>query len=64
MRKAIENLSFSSGHPEKANFSVTISAGITRYQSNHRSLDELLKDADDFLYEAKGSGRNRSIFRT
>ena len=41
----------------------TISLGIKKATSETLDLDELLKDADEALYEAKKSGRNKSIFR-
>jgi diguanylate cyclase (GGDEF)-like protein len=41
----------------------TISIGISEQEESVRSLDELLKNADEALYGAKESGRNRVIFR-
>ncbi|HBY06541.1 MAG TPA: hypothetical protein DEH22_01630 [Chloroflexi bacterium] len=39
---------------------VTASFGITaRGSSNHETLDQLLKNADDALYDAKRNGRNQ-----
>ena len=46
-----------------ANLSCTISSGAAQTGEDITSLDDLLKKADDALYEAKGSGRNRSVFR-
>ncbi len=44
-------------------FSCTISIGVACKQESTSSIDGLLKDADMTLYEAKESGRNKSIFR-
>jgi len=41
----------------------TISNGVSKVNENIHSLDSLLKEADKALYEAKGSGRNKVIFR-
>ncbi len=41
----------------------TISEGISKANEETDSLDSLLKEADIALYEAKGGGRNRVIFR-
>ena len=41
----------------------TISTGCTKMTKETLNLDSLLKEADLALYEAKGSGRNKSIFR-
>ena len=41
----------------------TISLGISKATDEMKDLDELLKIADDALYKAKGTGRNRVIFR-
>ncbi len=40
---------------------VTISIGVTTMQSAGITCDALLKQADDALYEAKGSGRNKVV---
>jgi diguanylate cyclase (GGDEF)-like protein len=40
-------------------FSITLSAGIAHSSGGARTLDALLKRADDGLYQAKASGRNR-----
>lgn len=41
----------------------TISEGIFKAKEETKSLDELLNEADKALYEAKGAGRNKAIFR-
>lgn len=41
----------------------TISSGISQKNAKTKDLDHLLKQADDFLYEAKEGGRNKVIFR-
>ncbi len=41
----------------------TISNGVSKVDNSINSLDALLKKADKALYEAKGKGRNRVIFR-
>ncbi|OGR11545.1 MAG: diguanylate cyclase response regulator [Desulfobacterales bacterium RIFOXYA12_FULL_46_15] len=46
-----------------AGLSCTISSGVARTGDGVASLDDLLKKADAALYEAKQSGRNRTIFR-
>lgn len=38
---------------------VTISAGVAQKQDRHRSLEDLIGDADIQLYQAKKAGRNR-----
>ena len=42
---------------------VTISNGISQLKDGLSTLDELLKEADIALYEAKDRGRNKVIFR-
>jgi len=39
----------------------TVSCGVANISSEHYELEDLLKDADMALYEAKGNGRNRVI---
>lgn len=41
----------------------TISIGLVKTDETIRTLDELLNRADELLYKAKGSGRNKTIFR-
>ncbi len=40
---------------------VTISIGVARLLESHKAGLDLIKDADEHLYEAKRSGRNRVI---
>jgi len=61
MRKAIENIDIVTDNGDIVKF--TISAGIVHKSPNTKNLDYLLKEADDVLYEAKNSGRNKTIFR-
>lgn len=44
--------------PEGDQISFTTSAGVACYQENE-SIDNLLQRVDNFLYEAKGSGRDQ-----
>lgn len=61
IRKKIEGLQIYEDSGKE--ISVTISCGISFYNNKSTSIDELLKDADEALYEAKGQGRNKSVIR-
>ncbi|WP_428738399.1 GGDEF domain-containing response regulator [Sulfurimonas sp.] len=41
----------------------TISSGIAKFDPTMSTIDHLLHKADEALYEAKDTGRNKSIFR-
>ena len=41
----------------------TISIGLSKFSSSMKNVDGLLHSADIALYEAKGTGRNKVIFR-
>lgn len=41
--------------------SVTFSAGVSTYPSDHSSIDDLMRNADNALYQAKRAGRDRVI---
>src|SRR5690606_11469485 len=43
---------------------VSVSIGITMYPEDAVTIDELLKNADQAMYEAKSQGRNRYSYFT
>lgn len=43
--------------------SFTISEGVAKAALHTKNLDELLREADKAMYEAKDGGRNRAVFR-
>ena len=60
IRQAVANLVIPL---EEGALSCTISCGLASRTPDTRNIDALLHDADQALYQAKGSGRNRVIFR-
>ena len=54
LRRTIEELS-------QDGIKVTASFGVAELTENHHTLDALIKDADDALYRAKKSGRNKVV---
>lgn len=61
IREAIDKLEIYTDNGVKVTF--TISEGIAKHKENILTIDELLKIADKALYEAKGDGRNKVMFR-
>ncbi len=60
IRAKIEDLKVDyNGH----NVGFTISCGVTQKNSSSKTIDDMIKESDLALYEAKNSGRNRVIFR-
>jgi diguanylate cyclase (GGDEF)-like protein len=57
MRRKIELLEFGDGNHR---IQVTVSCGISSYpESQAKTLEDMLRAADDALYRAKAAGRNR-----
>ena len=56
LRKSLESYRFQA---EKKRFSVTASIGIAGFPEHATTMDELLEKADQALYEAKRSGKNK-----
>jgi diguanylate cyclase (GGDEF)-like protein len=56
LRKAVENLA----HPELGSRSVTVSIGLGEIRLEE-TLEQALERADQALYRAKASGRNRVV---
>jgi len=40
---------------------TTVNIGISYFRSGIESIDQLLREADEALYEAKGSGKNKVV---
>ncbi|MEA1914915.1 MAG: diguanylate cyclase [Campylobacterota bacterium] len=60
LRLKIENLRFNSNDKE---IQFTTSMGIASRNDTHDSIDALMHDADEALYQAKNDGRNKVKFR-
>ncbi len=48
-------------HTDQGAFGITVSVGLSMLSVDEPSIDSLLKRADDALYRAKNSGRNKVI---
>lgn len=56
IRTAVENVDFNSSG---CRHNVTISIGVAEYLGDGTDVEEVIKKADEALYKAKSSGRNR-----
>ncbi|HOI83999.1 MAG TPA: diguanylate cyclase, partial [Campylobacterales bacterium] len=59
IREAVESLEIESG---KGTVKTTMSIGLSKQNETVKDIDELLKNADKALYEAKNGGRNKVVF--
>ncbi|MFB6347527.1 MAG: GGDEF domain-containing protein [bacterium] len=59
IRTSLSEMTFTGSDGKE--FQVTCSIGIAEYDSSMDSYEELVKAADDALYEAKESGRNQVV---
>lgn len=59
IREAVESLEIESG---KGTVKTTMSIGLSKQNETLKDIDELLKNADKALYEAKNGGRNKVVF--
>lgn len=46
------------------NVNITVSIGVAQKRDSHHSAEDVIKDADDALYRAKNTGRNRVVTKT
>lgn len=61
LRKSVETLKIITEDNQVVQF--TISIGISRYSGKEKSIDEIMRVADEMLYKAKKNGRNRVTVR-
>lgn len=62
IRNAIEQSEFV-GADRALLITLTVSCGLAAYPMTANSLDELMQKADEFMYEAKRSGRNQVCYK-
>ncbi|MGE0499928.1 MAG: PleD family two-component system response regulator [Rhizobiaceae bacterium] len=62
IREAVAKIPFAVGR-DKGSLEVTVSIGVAEMRPIGDSIEDLLKRADQALYEAKSSGRNRVVAR-
>lgn len=59
LKNAVENLNIIHEYSKVSNY-ITISLGLVcKYANDIKSLDEIYKEADDLLYDAKKQGKNQ-----
>lgn len=57
--ETVFNLSESTGVSEANALNITTSIGVASFPESAKSVQELVKEADGAMYEAKRSGKNR-----
>lgn len=57
IRNSVAEILFNVANGETLSF--TISAGVSEFTKEQKNLEECINNADEALYEAKESGRNR-----
>ena len=61
VRKAVESHSFPNGEKQPLGI-MSLSVGIASRSDSTKNYEQLVRFADDAVYAAKDSGRNRSVF--
>lgn len=59
IRRKIEELEITGEKGET--LKITLSAGVVSYTPQYNSIEDMISQADQFLYQAKRSGRNRVV---
>jgi diguanylate cyclase (GGDEF)-like protein len=59
LRKTIESKTFESAEGEP--FTVTVSIGVAELEESEETIEDLINKADIALYEAKQTGKNRTV---
>lgn len=60
-RKTLDGLSITLQDDATTEVSITVSIGLTVSNGSEIKLDDLMRDADKLMYQAKSGGRNRTI---
>lgn len=59
LRKAVEDHKFTNVLGTDAKIRLTLSIGVAEFTKDTKTVDDLFKSSDDWMYEAKKEGRNR-----
>ena len=59
IRKRVEKASFS----EEIDRPITVSGGVASYDIRYHTVEEFISVADEYLYTAKETGRNKIVWK-
>ncbi|GHE90449.1 diguanylate cyclase [Thalassotalea profundi] len=60
-RKSLSELVITLDDKSNTEITITVSIGLTVSKESEFSLDDLMRDSDKLMYQAKSAGRNRTI---